>query len=76
LTQLQLLLEGALFTFAISFSASAIGIPLGLLVALARLRKLPVVTFILELYVTFFRALPIVLLMMLFYFVCPQLALI
>ncbi|MBE9178949.1 amino acid ABC transporter permease [Oculatella sp. LEGE 06141] len=71
--ELRLLLESALITCFVSLAGFSLGIPLGLLVAVTRLKRLPVITSVLAVYVSFIRSLPLLLFIMLFYFGLPTL---
>ncbi len=70
---LEYLFYGLLITCATSLMGVIIGIPLGLTVALCRVRKVPVLSQILAVYVSFVRSLPLVLLVLWFYFGMPLL---
>jgi His/Glu/Gln/Arg/opine family amino acid ABC transporter permease subunit len=69
--ELQLIFIGLLITIAVSVAGCAIGIPLGLLIALGRVRRIPVLSQALAVYVSFIRSLPLLLFVMLFYFGLP-----
>lgn len=71
LENLQFFLGGAVITFLVSTAAWVIGVTLGLLIALARTKRLPGIAPLLALYVSFIRSLPLPLLVMLFYFGLP-----
>lgn len=60
--------QGFWITCLFSLVASCIGIPLGLAVAMIRVQKIWVIGPLLALYVSFFRAIPAILLILLLYF--------
>lgn len=64
---------GTLITVVVSAAAWAIGVPLGLLIAVLRVKRLIGIAPMLALYVSFIRSLPLPLLVMLFYFGLPVL---
>lgn len=64
---------GTLITVIVSAAAWAIGVPLGLLIAVLRVKRLIGIAPMLALYVSFIRSLPLPLLVMLFYFGLPVL---
>ncbi len=68
---LQFFLGGAVITFLVSVAAWVIGLPLGLLIALTRTNRMPVIAPLFALYVSFVRSLPLPLLVMFFYFGLP-----
>lgn len=70
----ELLLEGAAGTFRLAGMALAIAIPLGLLVALLRLSRLPVISWIAVLFTDLFRTSPSIVLIYWFFFAFPLLA--
>lgn len=70
---LEYLFYGLLITCAASFVGVAIGIPLGLAVALGRVKRIPVLSPLLAVYVSFVRSLPLVLLVLWIYFGSPML---
>lgn len=72
---LEYLFYGLLITCAASFVGVAIGIPLGLAVALGRVKRIPVLSPLLAVYVSFVRSLPLVLLVLWIYFGLPILGL-
>ena len=65
--------EGMVFTLTLTAVASVGGIALGTLLALARLSGLPVLPRVAAMYVNLFRALPLILVIFLFYFLVPYL---
>jgi His/Glu/Gln/Arg/opine family amino acid ABC transporter permease subunit len=73
---LLLLLEGALVTAAVSLGAIALGLPLGLALALLRWRGVPVISQIVAAYVSLVRATPAVTLALLIFFALPTLGLV
>jgi len=66
------LLQGAVITIGLSLAAIALGMPLGLLLALARWRRIPVLNGIVAAYVSLMRAAPAVTLGLLLYFSLPE----
>lgn len=68
---LQYLLYGAVISFLVSIGGCTIGIPLGLLIAMGRVKRIPILAPMLALYVSFIRSLPLLLFVMLFYFGLP-----
>ena len=70
----ELLLEGAAGTFRLAGMALAIAVPLGLLVALLRLSRLPVISWIAVLFTDLFRTSPSIVLIYWFFFAFPLLA--
>jgi polar amino acid transport system permease protein len=62
---------GALVTLLVSLSGWLIGIPLSLLIAIVRVRRVRVLAPLFSLYVSFLRGIPLPLLIMLFYFGLP-----
>jgi His/Glu/Gln/Arg/opine family amino acid ABC transporter permease subunit len=73
LENFQYFLSGLLITVIVSATAWAIGSPLGLLIAMLRVKRLLGIAPMLALYVSFVRSLPLPLLVMLFYFGLPVL---
>lgn len=71
MTELRIFLEAAVITFLISAVGCLLGIPLGLVVAIGRLKQIPVLSPLLAVYVSFIRSLPLVLFVMLFYYGLP-----
>lgn len=71
--QLQVLLQAALVTAWVSGSAIALGVPLGLLMALIRWRRIPVLSPIVAIYVSLIRATPAITLALLVFFALPGL---
>jgi glutamate/aspartate transport system permease protein len=65
--------EGMVFTLTITAIATVGGIALGTLLAMARLSGLPGLTQSAAAYVNLFRALPLILVIFLFYFLAPYL---
>lgn len=70
---LEILLYGLLTTCAASLAGVVLGIPLGLAVALGRVKRIPVLSRLLAVYVSFIRSLPLVLLVLWLYFGMPML---
>ena len=70
---LEYLFYGLLITCAASLVGVVIGIPLGLAIALGRVKRIPVLAPILAVYVSFIRSLPLVLLVLWLYFGMPML---
>lgn len=70
-TEYWTLLQGASVTVAISFVAIAIGLPLGLLLAVVRWRRMPVLDTAVAALVSVLRATPSVTLVLLIYFALP-----
>ncbi len=73
---LLLLLQGALVTAAVSLGAIALGLPLGLALALLRWRRVPVISQFVAAYVSLIRATPAVTLALLIFFALPTLGLV
>src|SRR5579883_1405896 len=67
------LLNGALVTAAVSGAAIICGIPIGLVLALIRWRRIPVLSQIVTLYVSILRATPLITLALLVFFALPAL---
>lgn len=67
----EYLLYGLLVTCAASLVGIIIGIPLGLAIALCRVKRIPILGSILAVYVSFIRSLPLVLLVLWLYFGMP-----
>ena len=76
MSQLSLLLEGALVTAWVSIAAIAVGIPLGLILALIRWQRVPVLSQIVAGYVSLIRATPAITLALLIFFAVPTLGLV
>jgi His/Glu/Gln/Arg/opine family amino acid ABC transporter permease subunit len=70
---LGLLLEGVAVTAAVSIASIALGIPLGLLLALIRWRRVPVLSPMVAAYVSLIRATPAITLALLIFFALPSL---
>ncbi len=70
----DLLLEGAMGTFRLTAAALALAIPIGLLAALLRLSRLPVLSWVAGLYTDLFRTSPAIVLIYWFFFALPLLA--
>ena len=69
------LLQGAVITVGLSLAAIALGMPLGLLLALVRWRRMPVLNTVVAVYVSLMRAAPAVTLGLLLYFSLPTVGL-
>jgi len=69
------LLQGAVVTIGLSLAAIVVGTPLGLLLALARWRRVPVLSPVVAAYVSLMRAAPAVTLGLLLYFSLPEVGL-
>jgi polar amino acid transport system permease protein len=67
----DLLVEGGIGTVWLFVAALALAMPLGLLLALARLSRIPVVSHLAIFYIDVFRAAPALVLIIWFYFVLP-----
>lgn len=74
-TSLVTLLYGAGTTLALALSAIAIGLPLGLLMALARWRKVPVLNELIAAYVSLMRPTPMITMCLFVFFLLPALGL-
>jgi His/Glu/Gln/Arg/opine family amino acid ABC transporter permease subunit len=68
-----LLLEGAAVTATVSIASIALGVPLGLLLALIRWRRVPVLSSMVAAYVSLIRATPAITLALLIFFALPSL---
>ncbi len=68
-------LHGALIALAVTLPAIALGIPLGLLLALIRWRNLPVLSGAVTVFVSLFRATPSVTLVLLIFYAAPSIGL-
>lgn len=66
------ILEGALITLAVALPASAMGIPFGLGLALIRRRNLRLLSPVVAVFVSLFRAAPAVTLVLLVYYAIPE----
>lgn len=69
------LLQGAVVTIGLSLAAIVLGMPLGLLLALARWRQVPILNPVVAVYVSLMRAAPAVTLGLLLYFSLPEVGL-
>jgi His/Glu/Gln/Arg/opine family amino acid ABC transporter permease subunit len=65
------LLKGATLTLLLSLAAIALGLPLGLAMALIRWARVPLISPILSAYVSIVRATPLVMLVLLIFFALP-----
>jgi polar amino acid transport system permease protein len=65
------LFYGTVTTMALSLAAIAVGLPLGLLMALARWRRLPVANGLIKAYVSIMRPTPMITLCLFVFFVLP-----
>ena len=72
MSQLALLLQGAFVTASVSIAAVCIGVPLGLLLALIRWKRIPVLSQTIALYVSLIRATPAITLALLIFFAIPS----
>ena len=70
----DLFLEGAAGTFRLAGAALVLAIPIGLVVALLRLSRLPVISWIAVVYTDLFRTAPSIVLIYWFFFAFPLLA--
>jgi His/Glu/Gln/Arg/opine family amino acid ABC transporter permease subunit len=75
-SQLPLLLQGALVTAWVSITAIALGVPLGLILAVIRWQRVPVLSPIVAGYVSLIRATPAITLALLIFFAIPSLGLV
>jgi His/Glu/Gln/Arg/opine family amino acid ABC transporter permease subunit len=71
LSSLPLLLEGAAVTALVSVLAIALGVPLGLLLAIIRWRRVPLLSNAVAAYVSLIRATPAITLALLIFFALP-----
>jgi His/Glu/Gln/Arg/opine family amino acid ABC transporter permease subunit len=71
----ETLLTGAVTTAALSFAGIAIGLPLGLALALIRWARTPVLSPVVAVYVSLIRATPLVTFVLFVFFVLPSLGL-
>ncbi len=71
-----LLLQGALVTAAVSVAAICMGVPLGLVLALIRWKRIPVASQIVAAYVSLIRATPAITLALLIFFAIPSLGIV
>jgi polar amino acid transport system permease protein len=67
----QLFLQSLLITIVVSIVGCLFGIPMGLVIAVIRVKRIPLLANILAVFVSFIRSLPLVLFIMLFYFGLP-----
>lgn len=70
-SNLPLLFDGLKVTFLLTFLAVVGGIVLGTLLALIRIAKVPVISWVAAAYVNFFRSLPLILVIFWLYFLVP-----
>lgn len=73
---LPLLLEGAAVTALVSLLAIALGVPLGLLLAIIRWRRVPLLSKAVAAYVSLIRATPAITLALLIFFALPTLGIV
>lgn len=73
---LSLLLEGAAVTAYVSAAAIALGVPLGLVLALIRWRRVPLASPVVAAYVSLLRATPLITLALLIFFALPSLGIV
>ncbi|HSC99639.1 MAG TPA: amino acid ABC transporter permease [Casimicrobiaceae bacterium] len=71
-SSLPLLLEGAAVTALVSILAIAVGVPLGLLLAIIRWRRVPLLSNAVAAYVSLIRATPAITLALLIFFALPS----
>lgn len=71
-SNLTFLLEGAVFTIYITLAAMVLGTVVGLIAAIIRLSRLPVLSQLAVAYIEFFRGTPPLVQIMWFYFVLPM----
>jgi len=76
LPELPLLLQGAAVTASVSLAAIALGVPLGLGLAIVRWQRVPLLSPIIAAYVSLIRATPAVTLALLIFFALPTLGLV
>lgn len=69
--EFQSLLEAAVLTAWVSVSAIALGVPLGLVLALIRWQQVPVLSRVIAVYVSLIRATPAITLALLLFFALP-----
>jgi polar amino acid transport system permease protein len=67
----QYIISGAIATFVVSLAGWIVGMPLSLAIALIRIRKVWAIAFLLTVYVSLLRSLPLPLLVLLLYFGLP-----
>lgn len=70
-TEVQLFIQSTLITFLVSIAGCLLGIPLGSLIAVLRLKNILFLSPLLAVYVSFIQSLPLVLFVMLFYYGVP-----
>ena len=75
-SHLAVLLEGALVTAWVSLTAIALGVPLGLILAVIRWQRVPVLSPIVAGYVSLLRATPAITLALLIFFAIPTFGLV
>jgi His/Glu/Gln/Arg/opine family amino acid ABC transporter permease subunit len=75
LSQLRVLLDGALVTTWVSVTAIALGVPFGLVLALVRWRRVPALSPVIATYVSLMRATPAITLTLLVFFALPEMGL-
>jgi His/Glu/Gln/Arg/opine family amino acid ABC transporter permease subunit len=71
-TDLPLLLQGALVTETVSLAAIVLGVPLGLALAIVRWQRVPLLSQVVAAYVSVIRATPAITLALLIYFGSPS----
>jgi His/Glu/Gln/Arg/opine family amino acid ABC transporter permease subunit len=76
LSQFPLLLQGAAVTASVSLAAIALGVPLGLGLAIVRWRRVPLLSPLVAAYVSLIRATPAVTLALLIFFALPTFGLV
>ena len=76
MADLPFLLEGALVTASVSLVAIALGVPLGLTLAIVRWRRVPMLSQLVAFYVSVIRATPAITLALLIYFGSPSIGIV
>lgn len=76
MSQIALLLQGAAVTALVSVTAIALGVPLGLILALVRWKRVPALWQIVAVYVSLIRATPAITLALLVFFGIPSLGIV
>ena len=76
MADLPFLLQGALVTASISLAAIALGVPLGLALAILRWRRVPLLSQVVAAYVSVIRATPAITLALLIFFGSPSIGIV
>lgn len=76
MADLPFLLQGALVTASVSLAAIALGVPLGLALAILRWRRVPLLSQIVAAYVSVIRATPAITLALLIFFGSPSIGIV